>query len=72
MMSRFVDGNLPAGTYEPIGEHLEVCTSCRRYVTWLRDLHDVARTLRLPRPLPPHIAEDVTRRRRERNATPGD
>lgn len=72
MLSRFVDGDLPAGTYEPISEHFEVCASCRRYVAWLRDLQLVARTLRLPRPLPPHIAEDVLRRRRERSATRGD
>lgn len=72
MMSRFADGDLPAGTYEPIGEHLEVCPSCRRYVAWLRDLQLVARTLRLPRPLPPHIATDLIPRRRERNASQGD
>lgn len=67
MLSRFVDGDLPAGTYEPIDEHLDICTSCRRYVAWLRDLALVARKTRLPRPLPPHIAEDVIRRRRERS-----
>lgn len=72
MMSRFVDGDLPTGAGEPIGEHVEVCTSCRRYVAWLRDMQHVARTLRLPRPLPPHIAADLIPRRRERNATPGD
>lgn len=55
MMSRFVDGDLPAGT-----------------VAWLRDLHDVARTLRLPRSLPAHISEDMIRRRRARSPTPGD
>lgn len=59
-------------TREPIDEHFEVCSSCRRYVAWLRDLKLVARTLRLPRPLPPHIAEDLIRRRRARNPTPGD
>lgn len=67
MLSRFVDGDLPAGAYEPIDEHLDVCGSCRRYVAWLRDLQLVARKIRLPRPLPPHIAEDVMRRRRERS-----
>ncbi|HUF84290.1 MAG TPA: zf-HC2 domain-containing protein [Acidimicrobiia bacterium] len=72
MISRYVDGDLPAGTYEPIGEHFEVCTSCRRHVAWLRDLQLVARTLRLPRPLPRHIATDLIPRRRERNAAPGD
>lgn len=72
MLSRFVDGDLPTGTYEPIDEHLDVCTACRRYVAWLRDLQLVARKIRLPRPLPPHIAEDVVRRRRERSATSGD
>lgn len=72
MMSRYVDGDLPAETCEPIDEHLEVCTSCRRYVAWLRDLNLVARTLRLPRPLPPHFAGDLIPRRRERTATPGD
>ncbi|MFW6088748.1 MAG: sigma factor-like helix-turn-helix DNA-binding protein [Gemmatimonadota bacterium] len=72
MISRFVDDDLPAETRRPIIEHLEVCTSCRRYVAWLRDLQLVARTLRLPRPLPPHIAEDLARRRREKSAAPGD
>lgn len=72
MMSRYVDGDLPAETHEPIDEHLDVCTSCRRYVAWLRDLQLVARTLRLPRPIPPHIAADLIPRRRERSATPGD
>lgn len=72
MMSRYVDGDLPTSTCEPIDEHLEVCTSCRRYVAWLRDLQLVARTLRLPRPLPPRIAADLIPRRRKRSATPGD
>lgn len=72
MMSRYVDGDLPTSTCEPIDEHLEVCTSCRRYVAWLRDLQLVARTLRLPRPLPPHIAADLMPRRRDRSATSGD
>ncbi len=72
MISRYVDGDLPAGTFEPIGEHLEVCVSCRRYVAWLRDLQHVARTLRLPKPLPPRIATDLFPRRRERNAAQGD
>lgn len=67
MMSRFVDHDLPPGTSEPIDEHLEVCTSCRQYVGWLRDLQYVARTLRQPMPIPPRIADDLIRRRRERN-----
>lgn len=71
MMSRYVDGDLPTSTCEPIDEHLEVCASCRRYVAWLRDLQLVARTLRVPRPLPPHIAADLIPRRRDRRATPG-
>lgn len=72
MMSRYVDGDLPTSTCEPIDEHLEVCPSCRRYVAWLRDLQLVARTLRLPRSLPPHIAADLIPRRRERTVTRGD
>lgn len=68
MMSRFIDDDLPTGTREPIREHLDVCTSCRRYVAWLQDLQHVARTLRSSRPTPRHIADDVIRRRRDRNA----
>ena len=69
MMSRFVDHDLPPGTSEPIDEHLEVCTSCRQYVAWLRDLQHVARTLRQPRPIPPRITDDLIRRRHERNGS---
>jgi RNA polymerase sigma-70 factor (ECF subfamily) len=68
MMSRFIDRDLPPGTHEPIEEHLEICTSCRQYVGWLRDLQHVARALRPPRPTPPRFADDVIRRRHERNA----
>lgn len=71
MISRYVDGDLPTCTRKPIDEHLEVCTSCRRHVAWLRDLQHVARTLRLPRSLPPHIARNLPRRR-EKAATSGD
>lgn len=70
VMSRFVDHDLPPGTSEPIDEHLEVCTSCRQYVAWLRDLQHVARTLRQPRPIPPRIAGDLIRRRHDRNGLP--
>lgn len=72
MISRYVDGDLPTSTRDPIAEHFEVCTSCRCYVGWLRDLQHLARTLRLPRPLPPHIAEGLSHRRRHKAATPED
>lgn len=73
MLSRFVDHDVPPEIYGPIDEHLDVCTSCRHYVAWLRDLQYMARTLRPPRPMPPRIADDVIRRRgrsrSERNET---